>query len=313
MRIFGKKQSNDAPRRRQQASNKHESSPVQLDQNFTFRRNRTLTGSLSSRVSSAAEPSGDLQSSRTQAHHLTVQRRKIMAVLGGVLCVALVTAGLLYNLTAYPRVVSSNPTVMADAQRYEQAISSYLNERPLERLRFVLDNDKLANHLRQTVPEVATVHQDGFMSLGVSKFTLTMRQPIASWIISGKQYFVDDKGIPFEKNYYDVPLVAVVDQSGVQQATGTVVASSRFLTFVGKVVAETQKYGLTVQQAVIPSNTTRQLELRLEGRAYPIKLSLDRGVAVQVEDMKRVVDYLEKKKVIPQYVDVRVSGRAYYE
>lgn len=313
MRIFGKNKSGAAPRRRQQSGSRRESSNADADQNFTFRRNRTLTGSLSSRVTSAAEPSGDLQSSRTHAHHLTLQRRKITAVLGAVLVIALMLASLLYNFTAYPRISSDNPIVMAETQRYEQAITAYLNTHPIERFRFALDNAELTTHLRQTVPEVGLVQQEGFSKLGATTFSLTMRQPIASWVIGGKQYFVDSNGIPFAKNYYESPLVAVVDQSGVQQAAGTAVASSRFLAFVGKVVAEAQKHGLVVQQAIIPAGTTRQLEVKIEGRAYPIKLSLDRGAAVQIEDTKRAVDYFEKRGSVPQYIDVRVSGRAYYK
>lgn len=311
MRIFGKKKSGDIPRRRQQSGARREYGAD--DQNVTFRRNRTLTGSLSSQVTSAAEPSGDLQSSRTHAHHLALQRRKIMAVLGAVLLVTLFLASLLYSFTAYPRVSSSDSINFVETRRYEDAINDYLNVHPFERLRFALDSTKLTTYLRQAVPEVALVQQDGFAKFGTTNFNLTMRQPIASWIIGGKQYFVDENGIPFAQNYYESPVVAVVDQSGVQQAAGTAVASSRFLAFVGKVVAEAQKRDTVVQQAIIPASTTRQLEVKIEGREYPIKLSLDRGAAVQVEDMKRAVEYFESRRVTPQYIDVRVSGRAYYK
>lgn len=312
MHVFGKKKSSTPPRRRQQSGGRRDTSPDQ-DQNFTFRRNRTLTGSLSSQVPSAAEPSSDLQSSRTHAHHLALQRRKITAVLGGVLLVAIFLASLLYNFTAYPRIVSSDSIALTETQRYEQAITAYFAIHPAERFRFALDTKELTEYLRQSVPEVSAVRQEGFENLGVTTFSVAMRRPIASWIIGDKQYFVDENGIPFAKNYYESPVVAVIDQSGVQQAAGTAVASSRFLAFVGKVVAEAQKNGLVVQQAIIPTSTTRQLEVRVEGRPYPVKLSLDRGAAVQVEDMKRAVDYFDKRGGAPQYIDVRVSGRAYYK
>ena len=140
---------------------------------------------------------------------------------------------------------------------------------------------------------------------------MAMRQPIASWVLTGKQYFVDGEGIPFEKNYYETPVVSVIDQSGIQQTPGTAVASSRFLAFVGRVVSEAGKYSLVVEQAVIPAGTTRQLEVKVQGRGYPIKLSLDRPAGEQVEDMKNALGYFDARQA-PQYVDVRVSGRAYY-
>lgn len=314
MKLFSKKSADDAPRRRQQtAGDERRERALEREASTTFLRNRTLTGSLSSRVSSANELNSDLQSSRTQAHHLAHQRRKLTSALIGTLVIALVLAALLFDLTARPVVTSADHTVTVDTARYEHAINEYLSQRPVERLRIALDQKRLVEYLRQTVPEVYTVEQDGSAGFGATEFRLTMRQPIAGWIIGGKQYFVDDQGAPFEKNYYQTPVVNVVDQSGVQQSAGTAVASSRFLTFVGRTVSEAKQAGLIVKQAIIPAGTTRQLQVTLDGRNYPIKLSLDRPVGEQVEDMKRVVGYFDSKHQTPAYVDIRVSGRAYYK
>lgn len=311
-----RKNKSDAPRRRQAAGDERRERAAEQEREsqsqHLFRRNRTLTGSSSSRVSATVERSGDLQSARTQAHHLTVQRRKITGVLGGVLGVALVLCAIIYNVTLTPAIGSSE-ALSLDVKRYEAAIDEYLARHPSERLRPLLNEQRLNEYLRQAAPEVATAQQGGFASIGGTHFELTMRRPIASWILGGKQYFVDDKGISFEKNYFETPVVSVLDQSGVQQAPGAAVASSRFLTFVGRVVAEAKKYNFVVEQAVIPIGTTRQLEIRLQGRGYPIKLSLDRTPAVQVEDMSRAVGYFDARRQTPQFIDVRVSGKAYYK
>lgn len=311
---FRKNKSVDTPRRRLQAAGderRERAAEIASDQNFTFRRNRTLTGSLSSQVSGAAELKGDLQSSRTHAHHLAIQRRKLLAVFGVVIVISGALTALLYSFTAYPRI-STNTTALDEPQRYEKVVNEYLSRHPIERLRPALDEQRLAEWLQEKVPEVASVTQEGFYQLGITDFKLTMRQPLAVWIIGGKQYFVDDQGISFEKNYYETPAVSVVDQSGVQQSTGTTIASSRFLTFVGQVVAQAKQHGLVVQQAIIPAGTTRQLEVKLEGRGYPIKLSLDRPASEQVEDMKNAVGYFDAHQLSPQYIDVRVSGKAFY-
>lgn len=305
----------DAPRRRQAAGDERRERAAEQDresQQYLFRRNRTLTGSSSSRVAATVEHSGDLQSARTQAHHLTIQRRKLSGVLGGVLAVMAILCATIYNVTAFP-VASSSEALNINSQRYERAIDEYLSRHPSERLRPLLNEQRLNEYIRQVVPEVDSVIQEGFASIGGTRFELTMRKPIASWILSGKQYFVDEKGISFEKNYFETPVVSVIDQSGVEQAPGAAVASSRFLTFVGRVVAEAKKYNLVVERAVIPLGTTRQLEVRVQGRGYPIKLSLDRSPAVQIEDMSRVVGYFDSRRQTPQFVDVRVSGKAYYK
>lgn len=314
---FRKNKSANIPRRRQGGDSgekrRERATEAELEQNYTFRRNRTLTGSLSSRVASATEHTGDLQSSRTHAHQLTLQRRKLLSGLGVVLAVSAGLAGLIYNLTVYPVVDSSDHALALETKRYEDAIGEYLARHPVERLRFMLNEKRLTEYLTAAVPEVASARQNGFARLSGTDFSITMRRPIASWIIGGKEYFVDEQGIPFQKNYYETPAVAVIDQSGVQQAAGTAVASSRFLAFVGRVVAEAKRYDLIVEQAVIPSGTTRQLEVKLQGRGYPIKLSLDRPPTEQIEDMSRAIGYFESKRVAPQYIDVRVSGKAYYK
>lgn len=316
MSLFSKKSAADVPRRRQANSGderRERQAAREADQNYTFRRNRTLTGSSSSSVSSATETSGDLQSTRTQAHHLARHRRKLGSVLGGIIVAILVLSALIFDLTVQPVVTSRDHGVQLDESRYEAAIKEYLTSHPFERLRIALDHQRLTNYLHEVTPEVATVTQEGFAGFSKSEFSLAVRQPIAGWVIGGKQYFVDETGVPFEKNYFSVPQVSVVDQSGIQQSAGTAIASSRFLTFVGRTVSLAAKQGLVVKQAIIPLGTTRQLEVQLEGRAYPVKLSLDRPVGEQVEDMKRAVGYFDAKKQSPQYIDIRVSGKAYYK
>ncbi len=313
MKLFSKKSSSDIPPRRRSTSVERQQRTVDHDQQQgTFRRNRTLVGSLSSAVSSVNEAGGDLQSSRTQAHLLATQRRKIGGVLMATLLMVVLLTGLLFDMTVKPIVSSADNAVTLDKSRYEKAITDYLSTHPLERLRVFLDRTQLNNYLRATVPEVVTVKQDGSAGLGATDFTVTMRHPIASWIIGGKQYFVDDQGVSFEKNYYETPTVSVVDQSGVQQSTGAAVASTRFLAFVGLTVSQATAQGLIVKQAIIPADTTRELEVMIAGHSYPIKLSLDRPVGEQVEDMKRAVGYFDTRQLTPQYVDVRVSGKAFY-
>lgn len=313
MAFFSKKPQ-DVPRRRRDVPSDGGGRETEPASGATFRRNRTLTGSLSSRVTSAGDSSrADLQSARTQAHHLTRQRRKISSIFVGVLGACLLLAGLIYELTARPVVTATDGGVPLQNERYIAAIDEYLTRHPVERLRFVLDKDRLNEYIQRTLPEVSSINQEGFAGIGSSRFSVTVRKPIAGWLIGKTQYYVDATGVPFEVNYYETPNVRIVDDSGIQQAAGTAIASSRFLTFVGKAVAAASQYKLQVEQAVIPPDTTRQLQLRVAGHNYPVKLSLDRPVGEQVEDMQRVIVYLDTKKIVPQYVDVRVSGRAYYK
>lgn len=318
MALFSKKKSTNAPRRRQTDTptgdaRRHASEQYEKTVNTTYKRNRTLTGSLSSRVSSASESQADLKSPRAHAHDLHKQRRRIGTTLIAVLVACLALGGILYQFTAYPVVNANDEAVALDKERYEKVVDAYLSRRPVERLRFVLDTQRLNDYIRQELPEVDSIAPDGAAGFAQGAFLVNVRKPIVSWLIGERQYFVDADGVPFEKNYYEIPAVKIIDQSGVQQTEGTAIASSRFLNFVGRAVSESQKYGLSVDEAIIPVATTRQIELRIKDHTYPIKLSLDRPVGEQVEDMQRAIMYLDGKNIKPQYIDVRVSGKAYYK
>lgn len=283
------------------------------DQNTTFRRNRTLTGSLSSHVSSAGEPLADLKSPRTHAHDLTRQRRKVGGVFLGVIIICGLFAGLLFEFTARPVVNASDGSISLQQDRYEKAVNDYLAAHPIERLRFVLNRQRLNEYIGRTLSEVISINPEGSAGFGASQFNIVVRKPLVGWLIGSTQYFVDSNGVPFRVNYYDTPSVRIIDQSGIQQAAGTAIASTRFLNFVGRAVSVAHDYGLVVEQAIIPADTTRQIQLRIQSHDYPIKLSLDRPVGEQVEDMQRTIAYLDSKGLKPQYVDVRVSGKAFYK
>jgi len=306
-----KKKTPDAPRRRRSVEGDSRPSATADNTERIFQRNRTLTGSISNNLSTTHHKT-DLESPRTQAHHLALQRRKIGGVL--LIVVAIATLILLFQFTARAAVVVSDASfsVPADAAIYEKVINDYLGKHPIERLRFALDKTNLNNYLIQKLPEVDELLNVKYDSIGRSSYSLTMRRPVAGWVINNKQYFVDSKGLAFDRNYYASPGVEIIDQSGIGVQQGLAVASNRFLSFVGRVVALSKASGFTVQQAIIPLDTTRQLEIRLKDVAPLVKLSIDRPVGEQVEDMSRSLNYLSSHGMAPAYVDIRVSGKAFY-
>ena len=317
MALFSKKQPVDLPRRRQNGTpagnaRREVSAERQQASNTTFKRNRTLTGSASSHVSSVNEQQADMKSPRTHMHDLAAKRRKVGGVFIGVIAAVAVCGALLYQFTVTPKVTAQDYAITLQADRYETVINKYLEKYPIERLRFSLNEYRLSEYMKRELSEVVEVRQDGFAGFGASTFVITLRQPIAGWLIGDKQYYVDASGVPFERNYYSAPTVRVVDDSGIQQTAGTAIASSRFLTFVGRTVSLSQQYGLTVEQATIPVATTRQVEVRVAGHDFPIKLSLDRPVGEQIEDMQRAIVYFDNLQKKPKYIDVRVSGKAFY-
>lgn len=309
MSLFSKKQSN-IPRRR--LVERETSTPTSSD---IFRRNRTLTGTTSNHLDSTNVKS-DLESPRTHVHHLTTKRQRVFSVLIIVLASVVLLWLLVSNFTATVAVSASSSVAMSksiNSSRYEKIIQKYLDINPMGRLRFSLDQSALTAYVSSELPEVADVKWQNMAGIGKTNFVVTMRVPVAGWRINDKQYYVDSKGVSFEYNYFSVPDVQIIDDSGISPQTGTAIASNRFLSFVGRVVALTKASGYTVTQAVLPAGTTRELEVRLKEGNFLAKLSIDRPAGEQVEDMVGAVRYFTSRGQTPKYIDVRVSGKAFYE
>jgi hypothetical protein len=314
MAIFSKKQSKtNIPRRRQESAQpaSERATEAELQEKYTFRRNRTITGSSSSRVSSTSESNAQFKSPRVQVHELTRQRRHIGAILTLVLGAALLLYALVSQFTAGVIVKDKDLSIQLDST-YQDIIQSYLSSQPIERLRFLANADHLSDYVQSKAPEVASIEAGDGVGFGKSSFTVTMREPIAGWSINGRQQYVDATGTSFARNYFAAPSVQIVDKSGVQVQAGQAVASSRFLGFVGRAVGLAKAQGYKVTQVIIPEGTTRQVELRLDGVGYPIKLSIDRAAGAQIEDMAKALNWLKTHGQSPQYLDVRVSGKAFY-
>jgi hypothetical protein len=311
--LFRKRTSSNALPGRRLFTGESRTPASQTDRQHVFARNRTLTGSTSTRLS-GANKYADLQSPRTQAHHLALHRRKIGLVFLGVIASATLLFALLMQFTASVTISVSDTSISKkiDSQLYEKTINEYLGIHPLSRLRFMFDEAHLRNYLITVVPEVVDVAEISMGSIGETNVALTMRRPVAGWTINSRQYFVDSHGVAYERNYYENPSVQIVDNSGVALEQGTTVASNRFLGFVGRIVALSKERGYIVTQAIIPSGTTRQLEVVLQDVVPHVRLSIDRPAGEQVEDMARALVYLSSRNSTPSYIDVRVSGKAFY-
>ena len=295
------------------SSNAHVPQPSLDEQSALFRRNRTLTGSMSSRIGSAGEQQGNLKSARVQAHELADQRRQIAGVLFVVVAAVSLLAVLVWQFTAHVVIATPGVGSTVETAKYDKAIQEYYGQNPFERLRFAVNQQRLTDFVRATAPEVKNVTIAGGAGFATSKVSIAMREPIAGWKMDRTQYYVDGQGVSFITNYFDSPAVQIVDQSGVRLEAGTAIASNRFLGYVGRTVATAAKNGLIVEQVIIPLGTTRQIDLRIKGVNSTVKLLIDRPVGQQVEDLVHALAYFKAKGQQPEYIDVRVSNKAYYK
>ena len=307
MKLLSKKKS-DIPRRRSTDGE----TPYQKKSD-AFKRNRTFAGATSSYLDSLNIKSG-LESPRAQVHHLAAKRRKIFSIFITVILASVLLWVLICNFTATVKITTTDVNMSRSiSDKYSKTIQDYLEINPLSRFKFFLDQIALSTYVSNKLPEVELVIPKNMVGIGVTNFAIKMRSPVAGWKINDKQYYVDAKGIPFEQNYFIAPQVQILDNSGVSFQTGSASVSKRFLGFVGQVVSLSSNDNLAVTQAILPAGTTRELEVKLGGSNLLVKMSIDRPAGEQVEDMSRAVQYFTSHSQSPSYIDVRVSGKAFFK
>ncbi len=271
-----------------------------------FRRNQTVSSYKRTEMS---------ESERQKAHTLVQQRNRLSLVfMVAAIVVVLLFVGL-WQFIAKPVVGFGDTeiTQTVDTDQYEKAISDFVAINPSQRFRVSLNESALTDYVSSVHSEVLQVQLTRDLTLPSQvRFKVLFREPVASWQIRGAQYFVDKDGVVFSQNYFATPGVKVVDESGVKPEQGSAVASSRLLSFLGRVVDQASSRGYIVTEAILPADTTRRVDVQLGQGNARIRFTTDRGVGVQVEDMDHALKFFASRGAAPQYIDVRVAGRAAY-
>jgi len=313
----GKNATNIPARRRDQGANNavnSRPSAQELSDRYAFRRNRTITGSSSAQIMSSNELNAQLVSPRAHVHHLTSLRRRLLFYFLLVGAVAFGLYILLSNTVASETIQVKDAPVLTESQQdeYRTTMEEYYNARPLERLAFVLNEDRLTSHMQAEHPEVKALSVQQ-TKIGEALVSITVRQPLARWSINSSDQYVDGEGVIFTTNYFAAPSLQIVDESGVQVGSGQLVASNRFLGFVGRLLSSAHDRGLAVVKVTLPVATTRQVEVIFEGKPTKYKISVDRSAGQQVEDISHIIPYLDSHGLTPEYVDVRLESKAFYK
>lgn len=107
------------------------------------------------------------------------------------------------------------------------------------------------------------------------------------------------------------PTIEVVDEDA--SATGGKI-TGRMHDYIGMAEADFKSIGLSPVKAVLPTGTIREVDFYLADQPGFIKMAIDRDPAVSVEDADRMLRYLAAQGVTTfEYIDVRLSGRAYWK
>ena len=106
------------------------------------------------------------------------------------------------------------------------------------------------------------------------------------------------------------PTVEIIDENA---STGGKI-TNRMNTYIGQAEADFKALGYNPTKVIIPNGYIRMIYFYLEGFNGYIKMTIDRGSAVSVEDADRLIRYLGTQEITDfEYLDVRTPGKAYWK
>ena len=129
-----------------------------------------------------------------------------------------------------------------------------------------------------------------------------------AWLFRGKEQITEYTTTVY--NPY-TPTIEVVDEdAGLTSGKIT----SRMKEYIGMAEADFRELGYTPVKVVIPSGAIREVDFYLDGISGRIKLTIDRGSGISVEDADRMLRYLAGQGITEfEYIDVRIDGKAYWK
>lgn len=294
--------------------NKQVSRESRASSGYEFRRSRTITGSSSPNVRSSAEPRSQLKTERLKLHDLKQLRLKLIKILLVLLLLLVLAFWAVENYISNVTILYSQTGRTAPpTSSYQQTIMHYFAYQPLERFGFMLDSSHLETYLRSQHSEILSLKVAKEWYGGGEKFTVTFRKPLLAWQVGSQKFYVDDKGVAFGYNYFGGNVMSVNDQSGVVPDANGAIASRRFIRFLGKLVAAVNGVGKGQVSEVIVPASTREVDLKLANRNYPIKTHIDRDPSQLAEDLKNALKFFDDNHATPAYIDLRVANRAFYK
>lgn len=251
-------------------------------------------------------------SERSENQKLVIRRRKLGAFFVILAIFISLISIFLFQFISKVSIIS-NESKSQNLSKYEKSVEEYLNINPSERILSNLNKNALLESLQKDYPEVLSISDIKFNGLTSYKIYLDFRKPVASWLVDGKEFFVDSEGVSFNVNNFEKPSLNIIDDSGAIVSNGKNVASSSFFSFIGKLVSAANKQGLEVSKIRIPPLSLRQVEVSVEGISYFARMSTADSAEGQIINFKKAIEYFRTHKISPNYIDLRIEGKGYYK
>lgn len=239
----------------------------------------------------------------------------------GIILILFSVVDVLY-VASTPKIIpitqDSNDSILQPKDVYAAAAHHYLGSSILNGNKLTVDTNGLASQLRKQFPELA----DASVTLPlVGNRPLVYVTPVAVSVLlqsnhSGT-FLVDARGVAIKAaagtQPKDVPLV--IDQTDTTIKAGGVAIPSDQVQFISNVYEELQLKGVPTAKLIL-APAAYEIDVYPSGVGYYVKFNMhDSDQALeQVGAFLAVRKHLSTQGITPSsYIDVRLSGRAYYK
>lgn len=237
------------------------------------------------------------------------------------ICLVLVVMSLFQSTSPAIKLTGSTDSqaLLRPSQVYQSAAQQALHKNFWSWFKPAADPAAVTTSLQQQFPELAIASlQIPLVGLRPT-LVVAAHAPALVLVGNGGTYVVDETGTALVASSQlaaslrnKLPLVT--DNSGLTVAAGTNILPQDDVVFIEQVLAYLKAAKVSWQELTLPA-AANELDVRIDGTAYYVKFALQGGASArqQVGSFLAVRDKLQGGAAPHEYVDVRVSERAYYK
>ena len=263
------------------------------------------------------------QDIRRQERLVKFWRQRLSGLVVGFVVIGVL--GIVLHVSGSPRVVvlssTSNNTFLRPTDVYQQAASTLLDSSAWNGNKITINTSQIQQKLQQEFPELSGISIS--LPLINSRPVVYIAPTMPSLLLStrGGSYVLSSGGVALLSsgqlsNANRLALPTVTDQTNTKVKIGQEALPSSSITFIKTVVAELHAKNLTVASMTLPTAAAYELDVQPSGVGYYVKFNLHdtSGARQQAGTFLAVMQHLQSQGVTPaSYIDVRLSGRAYYK
>lgn len=239
-------------------------------------------------------------------------------VAGLLLIVCMVYVSTLDTTPKIQAVAGTSKTMVQNASSYEGEAKKLLEKSITNRSKLLIDTDRVAEELRDTFPELGNV---SVIIPLVSRRPIIEVQPSQPGLIAASSegvFIVDVEGRVLAKaadadSSVRDNLPVVRDESGIAIERSKILLPKETVAFIREIDGQLQANKTPVESMTLPA-ISNELHVRIKGKPYYVKFDVRGQGREQAGTFLAVRERLEKENKTPaEYIDVRVSEKAFYK